>query len=149
METASHEDRQVFCLPQEVSHGTKLSFKCTMPYLQWTAPCQCKTRVIFDYGSQRSYVTDQLKSSLDLPVRSVDTLMIRTCGSSEKRVQTCEVVDLQMETRGSESLQLSFLAVPLISKLLVNQRLSHAVEAFPHLSGLDLADTGGEADIDV
>lgn len=30
----------------------------------------------------------------------------------------------------------------------MNQRLSHAVGAFSHLSGLDLADTGGKADID-
>ena len=65
-------------------------------------------------------------------------------------MQTCEVVDLLMETRGSESLQLSFLAVPLICcDPLVNQPLSHVVEMFPHLSGLDLADIGGETDIDV
>ena len=107
------------------------------------------TRVIFDCGSQRSYVTDRLKSSLSLPVRSVDTSMIRTFGSNEEQVQTCDVFDLLLKTREGKNLQLTFLAIPLICDPLARQPLSHAVEMFPHLSELDLADAGGESDIDV
>ena len=90
-----------------------------------------ETRVIFDCGSQRSYVTDQLKNSLDLPTRSVDTLMIRTFGSSEEQVQTFEVVDLLMETGGSESLQLSFLVVPAAIETVFGWVLSGPVDSAP------------------
>ena len=45
--------------------------------------------------------------------------------------------------------QLTFLAVPFICDPLARQPLCHAMEIFPHLSELELADTGGEADIDV
>ena len=62
------------------------------------------TRVIFDCGSQRSYVTNQLKSSLSLPVRSADTSMIKTFGSNEEQVQTCDVVDMLLKTREGKNL---------------------------------------------
>ena len=75
--------------------------------------------------------------------------MIRTFGSNEEQVQTCDVVDLLLKTREGKNLQLTFLAVPLICNPLARQPLSHAVEMFPHLSELDLADAGGESDIDV
>ena len=107
------------------------------------------TCVIFDCGSQRSYVTETLKNRLALPVKSVDTLMVKTFGSSEEQVHHCEVVDLLLETRGGECLQLSFLAVPLICDPLVSQPLSHVVKMFPHLAELDLVDTGNESNIDV
>lgn len=72
------------------------------------------TRVIFDGGSQISYVTDRLKSNLSLPVRFVDTLMIKTFGSGKEQVQTCDVIDLLLKTRDGENLQLTFLAIPMI-----------------------------------
>ena len=94
-------------------------------------------------------MTETLKNRLALPVKSVDTLMVKTFGSSEEQVHHCEVVDLLLETRGGECLQLSFLAVPLICDPLVSQPLSHVVKMFPHLAELDLVDTGNESNIDV
>ena len=44
-------------------------------------------------------MTEWLKHQLSLPVRSVDTLMIKTFGSNEERIQTCDVVDLLLKTR--------------------------------------------------
>ena len=106
-------------------------------------------RAIFNCGSQRSYVTNRLKASLTAQAMSVDTLMIKTFGSSEGKTQTCDVVDLLLKTRGGEDIQLPFLAVPLICEPLRVQPLSHVVESFPHLAQLDLGDTGGESDIDM
>ena len=94
-------------------------------------------------------MTERLKRQLSLPVRSVDTLMIKTFGSNEERIQTCDVVDLLLKTREGKNVQLTFLAVPFICDPLARQPLSHAMEIFPYLSELELADTGGEADIDV
>ena len=108
-----------------------------------------ETRLLFDSGSQRSYVTNHLKDQLRLKKRSSDTLMIRTFGSTEERVQICDIVDLIITSRNGENLQFSFLSVPFICEPLMTQPLSHVVESFPHLRELDLADTGGEADINV
>ncbi len=95
-------------------------------------------RVIFDCGSQRSYVTERLKNSFNLPVTSVDTLVIRTFGSSEERIQRCEVVDLSLRARNGEPIQLSFLTVPLICEPLASQPLRHAIEMFPYLIWISL-----------
>ena len=75
--------------------------------------------------------------------------MIKTFGSDKEQVQTCDVVDLLLKTRDGENLQLTFLVVPMICDPLAWHSLSHAVEMFPYLSKLELADVEGEFDIDV
>ena len=66
-------------------------------------------RMILDSGSQRSYITNQLKTALSLPTEQVETMLIKTFGSVEEKRQNCDVVRLAMKTKTGECLELAFL----------------------------------------
>jgi len=51
-----------------------------------------KARIILDSGSQRSYITKSLKDELSLPVECQETMLIKTFGSQDKKLQTCDAV---------------------------------------------------------
>ena len=77
-----------------------------------------QTRMILDSDSQRSYITNQLKTALSLPSEQVETMLIKTFASIEEKRQGCDVVKLAMNTENGQTLELAFLAVPLICELL-------------------------------
>ena len=110
------------------------------------------TRVILDGGSQRSYITGRLREALTLPTQSSESLVIKMFGSEGGRAQTCDVVNLGVRTRDGAHVDLKLLVVPLICEPLSGQPVSCASERFPHLFGLEMADTstlGDTLDIDV
>lgn len=55
-----------------------------------------KARAILDSGSQRTYVTGELKNTLGLTAKSNESIVIKTFGSSEQRVREREVVEIGM-----------------------------------------------------
>ena len=109
-------------------------------------------RMILDSGSQRSYITNRLKTALSLPSEQVETMLIKNFGSVEEKRQNCDVVRLAMKTKTGECLELAFLAVPLICEPLSEQPIMCVAELFPHISGLDLADphfSGENLDVNI
>ena len=56
-------------------------------------------RVLFDNGSQRSYVTTSLTSRLNLKPVNSENLHINTFGDANYRKQKCNVVKLCLQTR--------------------------------------------------
>jgi len=73
-----------------------------MPVLLQTAKVQVfrpdhpqgmrNVRLIFDSGSQRSYITNKLKEVLSLRPRHTESMMIRTFGTSKGERQLCDLV---------------------------------------------------------
>ena len=53
-------------------------------------------RILFDNGSQRSYVTDHIKAKLGLIAMSTETLHLNTFGENAYRKQKCQVVTLAL-----------------------------------------------------
>ena len=49
-------------------------------------------RVLFDSGSQRSYITDGVRRKLGLKSANIETLHLNTFGDGTYRKQRCEVV---------------------------------------------------------
>lgn len=106
-------------------------------------------RLILDSGSQRSYVLSRLEEALALPVQQIETLMIKTFGS-EGKMQVCNLVNLAIQTRDGHHIVLPFLSVPAICEPITGQPVTVALERFPHLSRLDLADCGNaEGNLDI
>ena len=97
-------------------------------------------RILFDSGSQRSYITEKLKESLSLTPCSSETMLMNTFGSDKGSKQSCDVVAVSLSLRGGGVLKLYFLSVPQICEPLSNQPLSYVSEHHRHLSELDLAD---------
>ena len=56
-----------------------------------------KARLIFDTGSQRSYVSTRLRNALQLPTINQETLMIKTFGSETCQIQSRDLVQLCMQ----------------------------------------------------
>ena len=98
-------------------------------------------RIILDSGSQRSYVENRVRETLELPTEQVETIVIKTFASKE-RIQVCDVIKLAIKTKDGTNLVLPFLAVPTICEPLSGQPIAIAKERFRHLSNLELADHG-------
>ena len=104
-------------------------------------------RLIFDSGSQRSYVTDKVKQSLSLNRQCVQTMLIKTFGSDKGSKQQCDVVSLGLNTWNGDTVQLSFLSVPLICDPISDQPITCAMENYEYLANLDLADYSSASDL--
>ncbi|XP_068757562.1 uncharacterized protein [Montipora capricornis] len=94
-------------------------------------------RILFDNGSQRSYVTSSLKSRLNLKPIKTETLHLNMFGGSTFRKQSCEVVKLRLRKNEGKEVEVTALNYPIIcsplpSKVEVN---------YPHLEDLQLADS--------
>ena len=99
-----------------------------------------QARLIFDTGSQRSYVSTRLKNALQLPTINQETLI--TFGSETGQIQSRDLVQLCVQGMTSETfLYVNAYAVPIICSPLQNQAVSFAASTYQHLSGLLLADS--------
>ena len=96
-----------------------------------------RVKILFDNGSQRSYVTDNLKSRLGLKSTKKEMLHLNTFGEKTFRKQKCDVLTLFLEDVKEETSRVCVFSFPTICSPLPSR-----VEAnnYPHLHGLKLAD---------
>ena len=88
-------------------------------------------RILFDNGSQRSYVTDNLKSKLCLKPMSSETLHLNTFGENVYRKQKCQVVTLPLRNKQSEYLEITALNFPVICSPLPKRVV---IDDYPHFT---------------
>lgn len=98
--------------------------------------------VLFDSGSQKSYVTEDLKKKLNLKVEKTETLNLNTFGSEKYCKKSCDKVSVNLEV-GEETVPISALSFPQLCSPL-SSRVD--VRSYPHLQGLSLADTAASSD---
>ena len=108
--------------------------------------CKVKARIILDSGSQRTYLTDNLKNILQLPVLERKQVSIKTFGSTDERLELVEVAALGIELKGEPNLLLSAFTVPLICQSLQGQPVNQVVDDNACFSGLRLADYCAEGE---
>ncbi|CAB4006506.1 Hypothetical predicted protein, partial [Paramuricea clavata] len=108
-------------------------------------------RVILDGGSQRSYITSRTQDLLSLPTERTETMSIKTFGSGEETLTTCDSVNFILESHTDKvQLSLSAFVVPTICDPLQYQLVSQSRHNYPHLHDLVLADDSmGELDSEV
>ena len=95
-----------------------------------------RVRILLDTGSQRTYITSQLKSKLNLsPVKS-ETLLLNTFGDERYTKQQCDVVNLRLQGSQGE-IEISALCFPKIC-LAVSAKVN--IDNYAHLQDLKLAD---------
>jgi hypothetical protein len=95
-------------------------------------------RVIFDSCSQRSYVSQRLAKRLCLPVIGQDNLLIKTFGEETSRLRSCGM-----------SLYVNAYVVPVICTPPSNQYLHVAIEQYPYLADLELAESASNSQEEV
>ena len=93
-------------------------------------------RILFDSGSQRSYITNSLKAKLGLVPVKRETLNLNTFGDKRFSKQHCDLVQVSLQGKNGFHL-ISALCFPKICSPLST---SINIHQYPHLQGLDLAD---------
>ena len=114
-----------------------------------TEKVNTKVRILFDSGSKRSYITNELKEKLDLKPTKQETLHLNTFGEEGFKRQKSDMFSLQLQGKDGElNLELSALAFPVICSP-VSPKIN--IQDFPHLDGLQFADDfdEGEQSIDM
>ena len=95
-------------------------------------------RVLFDSGSQSSYVTEQVCSKLCLKPVSKEKLQVNTFGGNRFKTKECKSVKLGLQKRGSsEKTEITALSFPVICSTLPSPM---EVDTYSYLADLDLAD---------
>ncbi len=94
-----------------------------------------KVKILFDSGSQRSYVSDNLKSRLNLKSKKTETLHLNTFGEKGHRKQK---LALCLQSGNGNRVRISALNFPVICSPLTTKI---EVDNYPHLQGLQLADS--------
>ena len=98
-------------------------------------------RILFDSGSQRSYVSEELRKRLKLKSVRKERIVLKVFGQSEHRAQSLDIVQLFVKGESDETFCIEALVVPLICSPLSNQNISFAAREFPSLRSLKLADS--------
>ena len=63
-------------------------------------------RVLFDNGSQRSYLTNSLKTRLGLKPLKKEIVNLNVFGSDSFRRQTCDLVKVKLQGRSNEMFEI-------------------------------------------
>lgn len=98
-------------------------------------------RMIMDCGSLRMYLTSRKMQALDLRTTKSECLSIKTFGTASGTGYKCNVGKFGLKTINGELLKVTALLVPMICKLLTCQPILRSKAHYPHLSGLQLADS--------
>ena len=95
-------------------------------------------RILFDTGSQRSYVTDNVTRKSRLTPMKRETLNLNTFGNTKSKRQSCELFKFHIQNQKSgENMELKAINFPTICSP-VNAEVR--VENYDHLKDLELAD---------
>ena len=94
--------------------------------------------ILFDSGSQRSYVSEEVKKKLSLNANTVETININTFGSAKYERKNCELVEINVEV-DDQVIPVSALSYNKICSPFSTRSVN--LSDYPHLRNLKLADS--------
>ena len=100
-----------------------------------------KVNILFDLGSQRSYITEDLKKRLQLDAENSRNLHLNTFGTDKYRNVKCCKVHLFVEVLGSSDVEISAFTQAVICSPL-QSRVD--IRDYPHLRGIQLANRSND-----
>ena len=87
-----------------------------------------ETRALFDSGSQRSYITENLAKLLELTPIEEETLTLCTFGSKDIKKIPSNVVDLDVRTIDNKSIRMRVNTTPCITRDFTKSCLAPSVD---------------------
>ena len=96
--------------------------------------------IMFDSGSQKSYITADWKKKLHLKTIRNEKIIIKTFGSTEGKVSIVDVVNLKIKCRNNEFVNIEALCVPVICSSLLGQKPFEISKIHTEFGKLYLAD---------
>ena len=119
----------------------------------WNGECFVNARMVFDSGSPRSYISENLRNALNLPIAGQETLLIKTFEESTAKLRRCDIVQLAVEADDGMQVYVSAYVVPVICAPInnqYNQLIEFTQENYPHLQCLRLADNShGDEELNI
>ena len=97
-------------------------------------------QIMFDSGSQKSYITADLKKKLHMKTICNEKIIIKTFGSTEGKVSIVDVVNLKIKCRNNEFVDTQALCVPVICYPLLGQKPFEISKIHTEFRKLYLAD---------
>ena len=98
-------------------------------------------RLIFDTGSQHTYLADRARDALHLVTVCKVPTMIKSFRQDNETVQICDLVRFIVKSsEGDSPVPIETYVVPVICASLQGQNTEHAKQTYLHLNGLKLAD---------
>ena len=118
--------------------GSKVALQTALAFIDDKR--ERKVRVLFDSGSQKSFVTSEAVCMLDLNVVRKENSGIRVFGGNETGYAMRDVVSLSVSpVNGGESINVECFVVPEITTI-VNGHVEFVKHAYPHLRRLYFSD---------
>ena len=94
--------------------------------------------ILFDEGSQRSFITSDVATKLDLKPETQETISLSTFGGNTSSVKRIDTATIYLETALEEIIPIRVIIVPTIAAPLTTYTGAN-VRDLPHLKGLSLA----------
>ena len=110
---------------------------------------QIKLKVLFDPGSQPSYVTKRVKDLLRLKSVSKKSICKNTFGDTKSKNYILEDVLVKLKNDKNETFEIKALCTNFICLAINNQPVCDIKNKFDHLRGLKLVDSGHGGDTDI
>ena len=100
---------------------------------------QLNVRIMFDSGSQRTYISNYVQEKLNLEPLRNEKLILKTFGNDNPVARIFDVVKLKLHGI-KKNFVIEALVVPTICSPLTNQKIASVSQSYPHLKNLKLAD---------
>ena len=100
---------------------------------------QVETRLLFDSGSQRTYISEHLRKELKLPTIRQEKILIKTFGQTDFSAKLVDIVVVKIK-KGNVARFVEAICMSVICSDLLNQNTAVACENYAHLRELELAD---------
>ena len=96
--------------------------------------------MLFDTGSQRSYISDELRNYLKLSVLRKERIFITTFGKIEPTIKAVDIVQLKVLSP-SKPVVIVAICTPFICSDILSQNVHSVASQYEHLQNLTLADS--------
>lgn len=136
--STAHEDTSIFC--SSVSHANAqvlLKTAVAPVYAQEKMLCT-NANILFDEGSQRSFITEDLATRLDFKRKSSESMNVSVFGGNGKHIRHLDCGFINVMTTHGKSIPIEVLVVPTISTPMKNL-ITQEVHGMKHLRHLHLA----------
>ena len=97
--------------------------------------------LLFDNGSQRTYITSELRNRLKLPKIRTERLFVKVFGNKNFKCQNFDIVPLNIFTSSNEIITIEAICTPVICEAITNQNVKTVSRNYNHLKNLKLADS--------
>ena len=110
---------------------------------------EVRVKALPDQGSQRSYLSQRIKSILDLTPISKENISVTTFRNLNSKKSTLEKVRFNLKNESEKTFPIEALSTPFICLPIKNQLLNIAKTRIVYLDDLQLADWRSTDEIDL